>query len=755
MTKAAHNILLLLLIVYSSSLSQTQSWLLPQTIKDTAFWQEYHEPYPVGKQAAANEVRSIAADDDNNIWIATADGIFVKHAKDKTWLPVLPDSTNGPSYAVTKDSKGNIWCGTWNGVYIIQGTKLLKAEGTEGPVAVLCAAKEGVYALGPKGIWLWQNSHFVKQSYPVARSVRHAVSDNAGGLWVATDVGLYHCTPSLTQYFQKTNELVSAYIKGVAIKNDKTVWAGGTGGVSILQNGKKVKFLRPEDGIPSINVNCIEASPEGVMWIGTDVGIVRYGTGGEHSLRFSRRWLLDDKVNDICFDAAGTAWIATAKGVSAIKKKRMTLAQKADFFYDVTMKRHVREPWIVGQCRLPDPEDLTRWEPEDDDNDGEYGGNYLAMESFRYAVTKDKDAKEKAKRSFEFLKMLREITGLDGFFARTIVPVSWGNNVHDPNKRYTEKEIADELVKEPRFKPVEVRWHLSKDGKWLWKGDTSSDEWCGHMMGYFFYYLLVADDAEKKIVADHVSKLADHLMTHDFNMVDIDGTPTRWSVWSPGSLNHDPEWTPDRFQNSMELLTFMKLAYFMTGDQKYQEQYLHLIKEEHYLENMSHIADQNPAWFIYFDVILQMYLYPILLRCETDPALLTFYADHMDRWMEQHKADKSPIINFFYCFARNKKAGLAASAEFLKDTPLDLVNWGIDHRKRGDISIVHTPVLNEVQVSELPPAGIRATVRWDNNPWKAVNAQTNTEREPVFWLLPYWMGRYLGMIEGEGGGSKG
>jgi len=71
------------------------------------------------------------------------------------------------------------------------------------------------------------------------------------------------------------------------------------------------------------------------------------------------------------------------------------------------MKRHVREPWIVGQCKLKDAADVNTWEPDDDDNDGEYGGNYLAMESFRYAVTKSDDAKNKAKKSFEFLKMLR------------------------------------------------------------------------------------------------------------------------------------------------------------------------------------------------------------------------------------------------------------------------------------------------------------------------------------------------------------
>ncbi|HEX5025763.1 MAG TPA: hypothetical protein VFV68_10845, partial [Agriterribacter sp.] len=450
---------------------------------------------------------------------------------------------------------------------------------------------------------------------------------------------------------------------------------------------------------------------------------------------------------DIAFDKAGTAWIATPKGVSAIMKKKMTLAEKADFFYDITMQRHVRAPWIVGQCRLPDPTDLSKWEPEDDDNDGEYGANYLAMESFRYAVTKNEDAREKAKKSFEFLKLLQTITGTDGFFARTIVPVEWGDKVHDANRSYSTVELAEELVKEPRFKPVQMRWRKSKDGKWLWKGDTSSDEWCGHMMGYFFYYELVADDKEKKVVAAHVAKLVDHLIKHNFNMIDIDGTHTRWSVWSPDQLNRDPEWTPDQYQNSMELLTFLKLAHFMTGEAKYQEHYLRLIKSEHYLENMAKVPQQNPAFFIYFDVVLQAYLYPILLHCEKDPELLAFYQNHMDNWMEKRKDDQCPLINFFYSYARNKRAELAPSINFLTDTPLDLVNWGVDHTKREDVQMVHVPVLDDLQVNELPPASIRATVRWDKNPWAAVTGQTATEREPVFWLLPYWMGRYLKMIE--------
>jgi hypothetical protein len=280
----------------------------------------------------------------------------------------------------------------------------------------------------------------------------------------------------------------------------------------------------------------------------------------------------------------------------------------------------------------------------------------------------------------------------------------------------------------------------------MWKGDTSSDELCGHMFGYFFYYELVADEEEKKIIRTHVAKIIDHLMAHDFCLTDKDGKATRWGVWSPDKLNRDPEWSPDRSLNSMELLAFIKLAYYMTQDDKYQREYLRLIKEEGYLDNMNNIHNQDPAWFIYYDVILAAYQYPILLKCEKDPELLTFYHQHIDRWMEQRKGDKNPLINFIYSFSTNKKAELESSVGLLKDTPLDLIDWTIDHTKREDIDIVHHPVLDEFQVSELQPASIRSTIRWDKNPWAVNTGNHHLEREPVFWLLPYWMGRYLDMI---------
>ena len=712
--------------------------------RDTAFWQEYHEAYAVGSTPVDNEIRSIAVDSQENVWIATPSGVFVKKSNEKRWMNAIPQKDQGPSFAVEIGDDAAVWMSTWNAVYRFTNDKPEQMLGPQAPVSALCKSREGIYAAGPHGIWLYSDNGWTKTEYKIARSIRDVNSDLHGGLWVGTDVGLYHCTPGGTKYFTGRDKLLSAYIRGVEMNGD-SVWVGGLGGVTILNNEERTKTLLPKDGLPSIQVKCLRRAPDGGMWVGTDVGVVRYRQDGSHSLLLSRRWLMDDHVNDIAFDKNGNAWIATQGGVSAVKKRKMTLESKQDYFYDVLMRRHIREPWIAGHCRLPIPGDTTQWEPEDDDNDGEYTSNYLAMESFRYAVTKSEDAKEKAGKAFRFLKQLQEVTETDGFFARTIVPSEW-TSIHDVNRTYTDRQLAEALVQEPRFKPVTTRWHKSRDGKWMWKGDTSSDELCGHMFGYFFYYELAAEEKEKKIIASQVVRIVDHLMAHDFCLTDKDGKATRWGVWSPDKLNHDPEWSPDRSLNSMELLSFVKLAYYVTQDEKYQREYLRLIKEEGYLTNMDNIPNQDPAWFIYFDVVLAAYQYPILLKCEKDPELLAFYRKHIDRWMEQRKGDQNPLINFIYSYSTNNKVESQSSVGLLKDTPLDLVDWTIDHSRREDISMVHHPVLDELQVSELQPASIRSTIRWDKNPWAVSPGNPHVEREPVFWLLPYWMGRYLDMI---------
>jgi hypothetical protein len=61
--------------------------------------------------------------------------------------------------------------------------------------------------------------------------------------------------------------------------------------------------------------------------------------------------------------------------------------------------------------------------------------------------------------------------------------------------------------------------------------------------------------------------------------------------------------------------------------------------------------------------------------------------------------------------------------------------------------VVRAPELEHLQTSRLVPAAERVTMRWDDNPWRATQGDEGLlESDGVFWLLPYWMGRYHGLI---------
>ncbi len=712
---------------------------------DKPFLQEFHEAFKVGDNDKSNETRSIAVDKSSNVWAATADGVFKKENNSRKWLPVISGKDRGPAFSVTACDDGSVYLGTWNGLYVFKDDKPEKVDNIKSPISVTCASGNEKYALGPGGIWKSTGGSWGKQTCKIARSVRDAITDGNGKLYVATDVGLYLCENGKSRLFQDTTELISCYVKSVSFAPGNKLWAGVLGGVSMRAEDKLQGNLTPANGIPSIFVNCVRQSPTGIMWVGTDVGVVRYGKDCSHSLLFSKRWLTDNKVNDIAFDPQGNAWVATADGVSAIKYKTMTLSEKQDGFYDKLMSRHIREPWVCCNVRLDAPGDTANWHKADDDNDGEYTGGYLAMESFRYAATKNPDALEKARKAFHFLRYLREVTGIESIFARTIIPTDW-TEMHDPNRTYSEHQLAGATVDDPRYKPVEQRWRKSKDGKWLWKGDTSSDEMCGHMMSYFFFYEYAAQEGDKEEIRNHVSNIIDNLIKNDYCLVDIDGKHTRWGVWSPSLLNGDPDWASERAINSFELLAFMKFAAHITGNEKYESEYRKLIDEEGYLENASMLNKKNPAWKIYFDLTMEGYLFPILLKYEKDPELHKFYLDLAKEWMANQPEGENLINNLTYALATGDKVNVPQTIGFLRETPLDLVDWRIDHTLREDVKLVHCPIFEENQIDKLPPAQIRATVRWDKNPWAAVHGNPTQERECVFWLWPYWMCRYLGII---------
>src|SRR5262249_29281574 len=215
-------------------------------------------------------------------------------------------------------------------------------------------------------------------------------------------------------------------------------------------------------------------------------------------------------------------------------------------FDDAIEQRHVRHGF-VGNTHLRVAGDLSTSTKSDSDNDGLWTAMYLGSQAYRYAVTHDPDARKQAQRSLRALIRLEEITGVPGFYARSFVSTD-----------------------EP--KPQGGEWHPTPDGQWLWKGDTSSDESVGHYYAYALYFDLVADKTEKAAIRKVVARITDYLIQHDYDLIDLDGKPTRWGQWSERYFQTE-EGKYEAALRSLELLSFLKTTYHITGDKKYDEAY--------------------------------------------------------------------------------------------------------------------------------------------------------------------------------------
>ncbi|MEE9432230.1 MAG: hypothetical protein V3V16_14365 [Melioribacteraceae bacterium] len=643
----------------------------------------------------------------------------------------------------------------------------------------------------------------LKFSEPILSSVTYkheTVVGTESGLFFKKKGGNWReVFPANTEYSWKLTN-----VNILEIDSKGRLWFGAEQGVGILNNGKW-KLFSGKEGLPFNHFTCAKKGSNGEVWFGTKKGVIR-SDGNKFYYRFSRRWLPDDYINDIAIND-NTIWIATPKGVSRIVLQPITFEEKAKLFTTQVETRHNRMGFIA-QNNLKTRYDINSWEHAISDNDGMYTAMYGSAQSFRYAVTGNEEAKIIAKRSFEACKWLIDITGDEGFPARVIIPKDW----HEPvNEQYNHSYNIKKQKEDPFWKDITPRFPLSKDGKYLWKCDTSSDELAGHYFFYGVYYDLVAETREEKnAVKEVVRNLTDHLIRNGFLLRDHDGKPTRWGDFSPDFFNSIWGWD-QKGLNSMMMLSFLNVAKHITGDEKYLTTAKMLRDKYQYHIN----AMQSKMYFPPEDVVpwdnnLSLMSMYGLLNYEEDPELILMYRESMENaWLHVSK-QKSAFWNLLYAaqatkfnklvdtgiYNSNKYFPEAGSyskftsqqfyktdyktkdiLETLRRLPLDLIGYRMDNRHRLDIVFDPTPG-QFVQEGWRPvnpqrtdntfeyadehkgkmgwhvdgkalPIDERCHVRLDRDGFALDANEGNgySENEGTIYLLPYYMARYQGIIK--------
>jgi len=614
----------------------------------------------------------------------------------------------------------------------------------------LLAADEGVFRL--------ENGAFTRLGD--LAGVR-SVAEHAGRIAAAAAGGLYLWQGGRWQavHPREGNRSWAPHdVRAVAFDAAGRLWFASPQGAGRLD--REWRLFTGSEGLPYDDFTALAAGR--TVWFGTAIGAIHYD-GNVWEYRQGLRWLPHDAVRSVAVGPDGSAWFATSKGVGRIYTRPMTFQEKARFFEDEIDRRHRRTPYgYVLSVTVAKPGDASEFTQHDSDNDGLWTAMYGAGECFAWAATKDPAARRRAKAAFEALRFLWAVTqggkppALPGFVARTILPASGPN----PNlTAYTrEKDERTRATRDPYWKVLVPRWPLSGDGQWYWKADTSSDELDGHYFFHGLYYDLVADDdAERRRVREVVAAITDHLIQHDFALVDWDGTPTRWAVFGPADLNRNPRWTTERGLNSLSMLAYLKVAEHVTGEARYGEVYRRLIREHGYAANTlipklangagsGNQSDDEMAFMDYFH----------LLRYERDPELLALYRASLESYWINERYELNPLFAYIYSATMDNRHGpwLAESLDTLRRYPLDRFNWRLTNSHRKDV----VPLPEWSRDDRNYPAGMlrngrvlpideRFVDHWNQDPYQLDQGGAgNVLADGASYLLPYYLGRFSGLL---------
>ena len=609
------------------------------------------------------------------------------------------------------------------------GGKFYMEHGVENPILLGIGREKSLLILTDKGLFFFNKEGHMKSSLKLNEkplSVQYDAQTNR--FLILTPNHIYEFKPN----DQSLKKVYSGSSFSSLEQYDNKIWVGTKKGILQI-NSNSYRLEKIIDQLPHDEITSIKKI-NGELWVGSTRGAFKFRADGKYDYYASKRWLLNDEVITIEKGPDQSVLILTQKGLNKIVFEPMTLEKKAEYFQEIQRKRHIRYG-LESTLKLRVSGDLSTAELIDTDNDGLWTSMYLASELFRYAVTNSEDAKRNALEAFEAMERLTSISGIEGFPARTYEIDTYQKSNWNENSFYG-------------------IWKKAKNQRWVWKTTTSSDESCGHFFVYALFAEIISDQKWKNRAIKLIKKHMDHIIDNDWYLVSWDGKPTKWGRWHPDYVNSFPIQVGDRRLNSTLILTFLQTAYHFTKEQQYKDHALNLSRLYGYEENacrpasvIGYVAGEllSDGWN-HSDDEMYFLTAPAFIKYAFDKDSKKRHMETVASHWEIERSENNPLWNFLYALSGGKDIDLKESIWWLKEYPLDLIDWKIENKHRKDLIKVPSNFRKQ-EYSQVLPRDERPH-HLHNRAYRN-NGGSGGYREysPYIYLLPYWVGRYVKAIE--------
>lgn len=525
------------------------------------------------------------------------------------------------------------------------------------------------------------------------------------------------------------------------VTNDK-IYLGTTNGYLAINAVNYQSIGSIQQKLPCNDLTTI-AFINGNLWFGSTMGAFMLKADGKFNYYLGGRWLPGDVVTHIAAGNDKSVLILTNKGLGELHFKPMTLSEKAAVYDKQVRQRHIRYGFNCDVVTLQNG-NLSTAEMGQRDSDNLWTSMYLVSQLFRYKVTGNPEARQNYLESFEAMQRLFDITNMKGYFARGF-----------------ERRGYHRFSNIPWDGGMNNGWVHSQDEEWDWRGTTSSDQTVGQM----FTLTLLAELGEPEVKQKAIH-LMDLLMTNivenDWYLIDFDGKPTLWGKWNPSYVNGFDKSVGDRKICSSNIIGFLQAAYHFTGKKIYKDKAYELMNQHGYLENlMRPMAEIGKApegaddWakmlsegWNHSDDEMYFLAYWCLYPYAFTPELKTAYGKAIKDHWNAERPEKNGLWNLCYAMTGAKAFDKNETVWFLKEFPLDMVEWQIRNTHRKDIEFLEPNFRGQTTKEVLPPDE-RPELKHNRNLFTLDRLGSDGKSELSAgdsFLLPYWMGRYMGVI---------
>ncbi len=679
--------------------------------------------YTADNGLASSKALCLGADKNGVVYIGTDSGLNYTKA-DGTF----GSFACGEVKTIFTAKDGTVFFAASNTVYTVNDGKIEELQSVEGEIHEFSGIDD-VYMLASNALYKLENGKFERFFHNEANAVNIAINNKKITAASGTNISIVNGKRKhwMTIFSEHSNMPVFNVNCLAFDESLGFLWLGTDKGCYIFD--LKNNWYGPDEleSLPAEKIHKIRFADDGRVIFSSEAGLIILKNGSKKYLP-ATRWACEKDLND-AIAVGDSIWTATNSGVSKITEKEMTLQEKAEFCFNLAEEKYIRTlGYITGLNHIKNG-DIYTGIPGYSDNDGLWTQSYIGALAYAYAVTKDEKYLEAARRSMNAMVYLTKITGIKGFTARAV--------------RFEGEPGYGTVVKRDG-----AEWHKAPNGECEWLGETSSDEMTGHFFGFSLYYDFCANDEEKETIREVLCDIVDHIMEHDYRLCDIDGLPTTWAIWNPDELNRNNMWLWEKCINSLEMLTFLSVAYHVSGDEKYRKEFLRLAIDEHYLLNAA--QHKKPDGHTnHIDDNLGFLCTITILRTETDPAIRKYLLMGTKHHWEYERPERCAFYNLIYGAFSDDYCDLELAAASLRDYPMDFVRRPLYNSSRKglvyDTEQEHWGYPPQLKVALDIDA--RQIHNYDTNPFRVDGGDLSRACTPTPYLLPYWFGRYYGLIE--------